>query len=136
MEKFVLFSKMADEGPTQIPEGIAVAEDRSLFAKGVLGCKEGEFNTPGGVAIKETTGEVFVCDTNNHRVQVFSVSNLEYLREFTIDLTAEGLANHTQPVDKLVSNHGSLYITDPANETVLIFSSDEKYQFWAVSYYQ
>lgn len=138
-----------DEGPTQIPGGIAVAEDHSLFitssehhciskyspsgelvsTKGVLGCEEGEFNTPGGVAIKETTGEVFVCDTNNHRVQVFSVSNLEYLREFNINLTAEGLANHTQPVDILVSNHGSLYITDPANETVLVFSSDEKYQF-------
>ena len=137
-----------EDGPTIIPGGMAIAEDKSLFItscehgclskyspNGVLvttqgkpGCKPNEYNNPGGISIKTATREVFVCDKNNHRVQVLD-ENLEYLREFSVDLTTEGFTNLSEPTDILISSHGSLYIIDQANNSVLVYSSDEKYQF-------
>ena len=142
-----------EDGPTLSPGGMALADDGSLFitscehgcvtkysSNGVLlktqgkpGNKPNEYKNPGGISIKTATREVFVCDKSNHRVQVLD-ENLEYLREFSIDLTAEGFTNLSEPTDILISSHGSLYITDQANNSVLVYSSDEKYQFsWGPS---
>lgn len=133
------------------PGGIAVAEDGCLFissrhhnciskytpegslvaVKGKQGCKRGEFKSPSGICIKCSTGEVFVCDRNNHRVQVFRESDLQYLREFDTDLSPwllPNLSKCSHPQDIAISDHGPLYITDPDNSCILVYSSDEVFQ--------
>ena len=39
---------------------------------GTKGRGEGELNGPEGVAVDNTTGTLYVCDTNNHRIVVYS----------------------------------------------------------------
>ena len=38
---------------------------------GKKGSGEGEFNAPGGIAIDGSNEDIYVCDYNNHRVQIF-----------------------------------------------------------------
>ena len=44
------------------------------------GSAAGQFNCPSGVAIKDDS--MYVCDTSNHRVQTFSVSQRSYISKF------------------------------------------------------
>ena len=138
-----------EQGPTESPGGIVLTEDGSLLVtsakyhciakysttgrlvatKGRRGSLQQEFDGPTGLSIKPSTKELFVCDKNNHRVQVFDASNLEYLREFSVDLTTKGFAKPAQPMDIYISSHGPFYITDAANSCILVFSSDETFQF-------
>ena len=138
-----------EQGPTESPGGIVLAEDGSLLVtsakyhciakfstngrlvatKGRRGSLQQEFDGPTGLSIKTSTGELFVCDKNNHRVQVFDASNLEYLRMFSVDFTTKGFAKPAQPMDIYLSSHGPFYITDAANSCILVFSSDETFQF-------
>ena len=137
-----------EEGVTTCPGGTGLAENNSLIVSsmehhciskftqnGVLvmtqgkhGCGDGYFDCPKGVFYKSSTREVFVCDKNNHRVQVFD-ENLKYLRKFSIDLTNKGFTKKGEPIDIFISSWGPLYVIDQANSCILIYSSDENFQF-------
>lgn len=55
-------------------------EGRLLLSWGAPGKGRGEFNTPHSLAV-DKTGRVFVCDRENHRIQVFT-PNGEYIAEW------------------------------------------------------
>ena len=137
-----------EEGATKCPGGTAIAGDSSLLVtsreyhciskftqngalvatQGKRGHGDGDFDCPEGVFFKSSTREVFVCDKNNHRVQVFD-ENLKYLRKFVIDLTNKGFEKQSEPTDIVINSWGPLYIIDQANNSILMYSSDETFQF-------
>ena len=41
---------------------------------GSLGTGDGQFDSPYGIAVDSSTGNVFVADTFNNRIQVFALS--------------------------------------------------------------
>ena len=45
----------------------------NYFYTGEPGNQRGQFNEPRGVAVNECNGDLAVCDTENHRVQIFDV---------------------------------------------------------------
>ena len=75
-----------------------------------------QFNHPNGLAINPITGQVYVADTGNHRVQVFN-SDLSY--NFTIGPT--NLGESWYPFDVAFDSKGSLYVADTNNSCVYKF---------------
>jgi|GEM_PF-6756376 len=87
---------------------------------GSAGSGTGQFWNPTGIAA--TAGEVFVADTNNHRIQVFSAAGT-FLRKWPSDIisgTAEGDFDH--PYAVAINRSGFLFVTDRDNDRVEIFS--------------
>ena len=52
-----------------------------LRSFGTMGNKQGEFNSPTGIAFDRKNGNILVVDSKNHRVQLFSEQG-EYLKHF------------------------------------------------------
>jgi DNA-binding beta-propeller fold protein YncE len=58
--------------PAPAPTPVPVVEGSTLVAKwGSKGSDDGQFNRPGGIVV-DASGNVYVADFENHRVQVFS----------------------------------------------------------------
>lgn len=78
----------------------------------------GQFQEPIGIAVSDA-GEVFVCDTWNRRVQVFSTTG-KFLREFAVDAWA---GEHWR--EPYIDIHGdTLVLSDPPQNRVLLYGSD------------
>jgi tripartite motif-containing protein 71 len=76
---------------------------------GGYGTGEGQFNTPGGLAI--VNNEVFVADSNNNRIQVFSTVDAKFIRQWGVFGTDDGgLCQVKQVVP--VSTDGPVYVVD------------------------
>jgi len=74
---------------------------------------------PKGMAFAPRTGEVYVVDTGNHRVQVFSIAG-NYLRGWGTEGTGEsqfrepgGIAIHPAS--------GNIYVADTGNHRMQVF---------------
>ena len=65
-----------------------------LSIGGTSGCMEGQFSSPFGVSVHYLTGNIFVSDSRNHRVQVFD-KDVEYLYKFG---DRDGAGRMKQPV--------------------------------------
>ena len=68
-----------------------------------------EFNCPAGIAVHPTTGEIFVADYGNDRIQVFNGADLSF------SLTIRH-GNITGPCNIAVDSEGYMYITIGTNE--------------------
>lgn len=99
---------------------------------GSKGSEEAQFNTPTGILT--TDDEVFVCDTHNHRIQVFD-DDLKWKRTLSLSFHSHPrLQFPGQPVDMAMNENGLLLVSDVANKCILQFSIGEKFQrsFWQV----
>lgn len=104
---------------------ILVTEDHQLHkltlkgecVKSVGNCEKGsgqqEFNFPKGVAVDRATGHIFVADSLNNRVQVFT-ANLAFSKSIGI-IKNEQLKH---PFDVAVDNDGILYIAERSNHCI------------------
>ncbi len=72
-----------------------------------------QFNSPTGITVHPTTGQIFVADYDNNRVQVFN-NNLSHLRSITL----KGNKQFQQPRDVALDNEGCLYVTDSFNHCI------------------
>lgn len=93
------------------------------FATG-SGSGDGELSGPGRAAVEQTTGNLFVVDSGNHRVQVFGPNGsggADYLTQFGGgELSAPwGIA--------LDENAGQtfVYVADAGNDRIVRYASDE-----------
>jgi DNA-binding beta-propeller fold protein YncE len=86
---------------------------------GSYGSGPGQFNTPYGVAI-DASGNVYVAETINHRVQVFSGSGV-YLTQF--GSLGSGSGQFSQPTDVAVDVNGNIYVADHNNHRIQVFGS-------------
>ena len=97
---------------------------------GSEGSGTGKFDLPGGVAV-DSSGNVYVADTLNDRIQVFS-SNGTFIAQFG----SYGYANgqFDSPTSVAVDSSGNIYVADYGNDRIQEFSSS--YNFltqWGVA---
>jgi DNA-binding beta-propeller fold protein YncE len=81
---------------------------------GQRGSGRGEFSNPIGVAVAPS-GEVFVADAGNRRVQVLGPTG-GFHREIRVAGWSESVEPHLE-----VDEGGTLYVTDPAGNLLLVY---------------
>jgi len=87
---------------------------------GGAGSSPRQFNTPHGIAVHH--GRLFVCDTGNNRVSIFSLHGF-VLRPFWTLPTAAAQPQTWQPYDLAFDRRGRAYVTDPANGCIHCFAA-------------
>jgi DNA-binding beta-propeller fold protein YncE len=148
------------QGQFNQPRGIAVAEDGAIYVVdsgnarvqrftpdgifdltfGSQGSAEGQFGRfqgstisgPGGIAIG-SNGNIYVADTWNHRVQVFTPAG-EFVTAWGsfFDAADDPLASQANPglfygPRDIAVHDGLVYVTDTGNERVQVFTEEGKF---------
>ena len=90
---------------------------------GQLGKKNVEFNYPNGLRVSKKC-ELYVCDSNNNRVQVFDL-DLNFKRSFGKSGTGKGQFNF--PADIKFDSSGNIYVTDVRNHRIQVFTCTERH---------
>jgi DNA-binding beta-propeller fold protein YncE len=92
-----------------------------LFSFGSKGTGRGQFESPLGLTI-DSAGRVFVADTGNRRVQIFSAEG-KVQSEFSV--TLKDAQHPCDPVDlALDEKRNRIYVVDNENHSVLLYSMD------------
>jgi len=94
-----------------------------LFTWGSQGSGAGQFDTPAGLAV-DSRGRVYVADTQNHRIQVFS-RNGTFL--FTWGSGGNGNGFFDSANDVAVDAAGQVYVADTENNRIQVFDSSGSY---------
>ena len=89
---------------------------------GRRGSKEGEFYVPRGVTIHNN--QVYVCDRNNNRIQVFDLE-LNFIR--SIGSRGEGRGEFNAPLDVAFDATGNMYVADNENARVQVMDSSGQF---------
>ena len=89
------------------------------------GSADGQFNSPFAVAIKD--GHMYVCDTNNHRVQKFSVSQRSYISKFGSN--GQGNGQFSNPWGICIDPEGKVYVSDFSNHRIQVFHKDDSFAY-------
>ena len=95
-----------------------------LKAVGTRGSDHGEFNDPRGVAV--IGDRVFVCDRDNHRLQVFTKERLEFVK--TIGSQGQGDEHFNSPLDITQDELGNMYVCDYGNNRVKLLNKQGEFQ--------
>jgi len=90
---------------------------------GSQGSQNGQFNYPNGIAVAND-GKIYVADSNNARVQVFSNTGK---RLKTIMGTGEGGLTHPVGID--VSRSGEMHVVESFGHKVNVFDTDGTYLY-------
>jgi DNA-binding beta-propeller fold protein YncE len=88
---------------------------------GRFGLANGSFNLPEGIAVDPSSGNVFVADTANNRIQVFS-SNGTFITTWGRFGLVNGLFNSPEGI--AVGQQGNVFVADTANNRIQVFSSN------------
>ena len=83
-----------------------------------------QFNTPIGITVHLTTGQIFIADTYNHRIQVLN-KDLTYSHSF--GQYGSSTEQFQYPCDVTFDNEGYLYVTDNRNHCIKKFTSTGQY---------
>ena len=88
------------------------------------GSDHGEFKYPIGVAV--IGDRVFVCDRQNHRLQVFTKERLEFVK--TIGLQGQGCEHFIFPFDITQDELGNMYVCDYGSNRVKLVNKQGEFQ--------
>ena len=86
------------------------------------GGKEGEFDDPRGLTLHDNL--VYVCDTNNHRIQVFDL-DLNFVQ--SIGSRGSGRGEFNQPLDVKFDTAGNMYVAELDNRRVQVMDSSGRF---------
>ena len=89
---------------------------------GKSGKGPGEFDYP--CAVRYHNHQVYVCDCNNGRVQVFD-SNLNFVQSFGTDGDGPGTLKEPRDID--FDTQGNIYVVDFSKAQVVVFSENGQY---------
>lgn len=98
------------------PVSGSLSWDRSF---GIGGAGDGQFAKPRGIAIMDGSGDIYVADTENNRIQVFA-SDGEFLRSFQ----SYGNYAMSQPQGVAVDPATGVFVADTGNHQVLHFTDE------------
>ena len=114
---------------TDDTDNIYVSSDQKLqkfTSSGKLikckGRKEGEFDTPLGVTLYDN--QVYVCDRDNHRIQVFDL-DLNFVR--SISSCGEGRGEFNAPYDVKFDPAGNMYVAEYGNERMQVLDTSGQF---------
>ena len=137
-------TKGTKEGQFTVPRGVAISHDGHILVtdnhrlqkltfegdcvKSVGSSETGndplQFNDPRGITVHPTTGQIFIADTNNHRIQVLN-KDLTYSHSF--GKKGSSPEQFYQPYDVTFDNEGYLYVADYNNHCIKKFTSTGQY---------
>ena len=126
------------------PRGVAISHDGHILVtddhrlqkltfegvcvKSVGSSKTGngplQFTTPIGITVHPTTGQIFIADNNNHRIQVLN-NDLTY--SYIFGKKGSSPEQFYQPWDVTFDNEGHLYVADQCNHCIKKFTSTGQY---------
>ena len=89
---------------------------------GKKGREEGEFHVPRGVTLYEN--QVYVCDHNNHRIQVFDL-DLNFVQ--SIGSRGKGKGDFTSPYDVKFDAAGNMYVAEYGNGRVQVLDTSRQF---------
>ena len=89
-----------------------------IKSTGRKGRAPGEFEFPNGIRLNKA-GEIYVCDSDNHRVQVFD-RDLNFLRKFGRRGSGKGCFDN--PADLDFDEAGNLYIAEQRNLRIQVLT--------------
>ena len=137
-------TKGTKKGQFIYPRGVAISQDGHILVtddhrlqkltfeghsvKSVGSSKTGngrlQFDDPRGIGVHPTTGQIFIADTNNHRIQVLN-KDLTYSHSF--GKKGSSPEQFKYPCDVTFDNEGYLYVVDYSNHCIKKFTSTEQY---------
>ncbi len=86
-----------------------------------------EFNKPSGIYV-DASGKIYVADTDNHRVQVFTASG-----DFSYSLGTGSLSDDPEvigkPMDIVVDNNGNIIVAEQQYTRIKVFTSSGAYSY-------
>uniref|UniRef100_A0A1X7UVD2 B box-type domain-containing protein n=1 Tax=Amphimedon queenslandica TaxID=400682 RepID=A0A1X7UVD2_AMPQE len=117
------------------PDKLIVVSDRHSIQKvsmdgyriasvGKKGSGPLKFNHPAGIAISPITGQVYIADPGNHRIQVLN-PDLTFSHSFGSEGSASG--QFQSPRDVAIDSQGLVYVADWDNHRIQKFSQDGKF---------
>ena len=86
-----------------------------------------QFHAPMGISVHPTTGQIFVADDCNHRIQVIN-GDFTYSHSIGSKGTAPGQLYC--PYDVALDGVGNIYVANSWNHCIDVFTSDGKYLRW------
>lgn len=125
---------------TGVPDGQSVVADivlggsqpaagftynSTLGVTGVLGTDNSHFNQPETVAF-DSSGNVYIADTQNHRIQKFSSANT-YLATIGTGIAGSDNSSFNTPHGVAVDSANNIYVADSNNQRVQKFDSSGNY---------
>ena len=102
-----------------IPTPMAILEATYVLQWGTGGSRDGQFSSPAAVAV-DGSGNVYVADRWNHRIQKFSSSG-KFLAKWGTNGFGDG--QFEQPTGIAVDGSGNVYIAGHDNHRIQKFSS-------------
>ena len=104
-----------------------ISMDGDLIASvGGLGKAPLKFNCPVGMVVSPGTGNIYIADHNNHRIQVLN-PDLTFLHSFGTKGSDNG--QFENPHDIAIDKTGSVYVADYGNHRIQKFTSDGEFEF-------
>jgi DNA-binding beta-propeller fold protein YncE len=100
-----------------------MASSIRIIGSGIEGRTDNHFAQPRGICVDETSKELFVVDCNNHRICVFSVVTLTFLRQIGRGLqgTSSNCLNYAVGACLDVQNE-KIYVADTNNHRISAFN--------------
>ena len=132
------------EGQFTSPSGIAISHDEHILVtdhhrlqkltfegdcvKSVGSGEKGngplQFNIPIGITVHPTTGQIFIADNGNHRIQVL---NKDLTYSYSFGKKGSSPEQFLYPHDVTFDNEGYLYVTDSNSDCIKKFTSTGQY---------
>src|SRR5918992_324937 len=89
-----------------------------------FGTQETSLSSPEGIAVDSSSGNVYVADTANNRIQVFS-SNGTFISKWGGGYAPRAInGSFDHPSDISLDQAGNVYVADTANNRIQVFSSN------------
>ncbi len=94
-----------------------------ITSVGSQGSGQLQFDTPWAVTFNPTNKKVYVCDTNNHRIEVLN-SDLTF--SSTIGSKGNGPGQFQSPDGIAVDRTGNIYVADRENNRIQVYSPTDQ----------
>jgi NHL repeat len=113
-------------GTLALSIAVAQAGKGVVHVFGSQGSGDGQFNVPRDVAVYEATGDIYVADDNNHRIQRFDASGT-YEAQWGGLGTAEGQFDNPTGI-AIDQDTGDVFVQDRDNRRVQRFDADGNFE--------
>ena len=85
-----------------------------------------QFNEPDGIAISPITGQVYIADCYNHRIQVLN-PDLTFSHSFGSEGSGSAYGQFNEPCDIAIDGQGLVYVADYRNDCIQKFTPNGKF---------